>query len=502
MHIYLRGNGLQRLRLASGLVLFAFAATHFLNHALGLVGLEAMHQAQQWRTSVTRSTPGTVILLLALLTHIALGLHKLARRETWRMPRWEAVQIGLGLAIPFFLLPHIVNTRFAHVFFNVQDSYLYELVRLWPDSALVQTTLMLLVWGHGCLGLHYWLRLSDGYVRFAPILLAAAIAVPVLAFTGFAVAGRVTGDIMSDPQALSELKLRSNWPSAEDSAVLAWLRTGARLVFLALLAIVCAMFVLRRMAHLVRKTARISYLDGHTIELPFGKTLLEGSRSAGIPHASVCGGRGRCSTCRVRIVEGLGSLPAAAGAEAITLRSIEAPLNIRLACQIRPSTPLTVAIVSHPATPGPPQGDFLEMKEIVAAHVRAGLDDRLVEFASSDPVAVAEWVEQKIAAAVPVRNLEPQGYVLQGARLDYLLDQPTAALAYVRQKHPISLFVLPSTGDQSVAMRGQRNGYHVLAWTSGGFDHLAVSDLPARELDRLEAALLQAEQTPVGEIVL
>lgn len=53
MHVYLRGNSLQRLRLASGLVLFAFAATHFLNHSLGLVSFELMHRAQELRTMVT-----------------------------------------------------------------------------------------------------------------------------------------------------------------------------------------------------------------------------------------------------------------------------------------------------------------------------------------------------------------------------------------------------------------------------------------------------------------
>ena len=130
MHVYLRGSLQQKLRLVSGFVLFAFATAHFLNHALGLVSLEAMHEVQQMRTALTRSTAGTVILASALVIHIALALYKIARRDTWRMPRWEAVQIILGLAIPFFLFPHIINTRIAHQFFNVQDSYLYELIRL------------------------------------------------------------------------------------------------------------------------------------------------------------------------------------------------------------------------------------------------------------------------------------------------------------------------------------------------------------------------------------
>src|SRR3954447_2705633 len=39
----------QTWRLASGLVLFAFVLTHFLNHALGHVSLEAMQQGQAIR---------------------------------------------------------------------------------------------------------------------------------------------------------------------------------------------------------------------------------------------------------------------------------------------------------------------------------------------------------------------------------------------------------------------------------------------------------------------
>ncbi|HEX6609640.1 MAG TPA: adenylate/guanylate cyclase domain-containing protein, partial [Hyphomicrobiaceae bacterium] len=140
MNALLRGDVLQRIRIGSGLILFAFAATHFLNHALGLIHLETMHEFQQWRWMVTRSTVGTFILLAALVAHISLALYKLANRTTLRLPPWELAQIALGLAIPFFLFPHIVNTRIAHVFFGVQDNYLYELARLWPASAIIQTT--------------------------------------------------------------------------------------------------------------------------------------------------------------------------------------------------------------------------------------------------------------------------------------------------------------------------------------------------------------------------
>lgn len=62
MHVLARGDVLQRLRLISGLILFAFAATHFFNHALGLVSLDAMQAMQDARKVVTRSRPGSIIL--------------------------------------------------------------------------------------------------------------------------------------------------------------------------------------------------------------------------------------------------------------------------------------------------------------------------------------------------------------------------------------------------------------------------------------------------------
>ena len=51
-----------QLRIASGLVLFAFAVTHFINHSFGLVSLDLMEWGQDIRKAVTRSPPGTALL--------------------------------------------------------------------------------------------------------------------------------------------------------------------------------------------------------------------------------------------------------------------------------------------------------------------------------------------------------------------------------------------------------------------------------------------------------
>src|SRR5205809_347864 len=64
--------------------------------------------------------------------------------------------------------------------------------------------------------------------------------------------------------------------------------------------------------------------------------VLEAGRLAGIPHAHVCGGRGRCSTCRVRVRGEIGSLDPPSEEEQRVLRRIGATSNVRLACQLRP----------------------------------------------------------------------------------------------------------------------------------------------------------------------
>jgi ferredoxin len=501
MHVYLRGDSLQKVRLASGLVLFAFAGTHFLNHAVGLIGLEAMHTVQAWRTIVTRSLPGSLVLGAALVAHISLGLYKLIRRKTWRMPLWEAAQILLALAIPFLLFPHIVNTRVASSMFGVRDTYLYELARLWPDRNILQSLLLLLVWAHGCVGLHYWLRLSDAYWRYAWALLALAVAVPVLAIAGFAVSGMRTAEIMSDPDMLANLKRSSNWPNAEDSTVMAAMRDWAQYGFAIVLASIGAFWAWQRRPRLVTiLPAQVSYVDGPTVPVPKGMTLLEVSRANGVPHASLCGGRSRCTTCRVRVEKGLEKLGAPGRAEAAALRSIEAAPNVRLACQIRPKTPLTVTVLLRPDTAIPSVLDFVEVKEVAGAHVRAVAGTGMIDKPASAAADLGSWFNSKVPYKVQVEDLGAHGFTLMGGRLDYLLDKPVATLVYGSEDHPISLFVFPAKAGDAMAVRGTKHGYNVVGWSDGAFAYFAASDISRSELDKLEDVISRERVADAAEV--
>ncbi|MEX0583090.1 MAG: adenylate/guanylate cyclase domain-containing protein, partial [Sneathiella sp.] len=153
-----------RMRLASGIVLMLFLTGHLVNHALGLISLTAMEAGRDIFLGVWRSAPGTVLLLGAITLHIILVFHKLLRHRAYRrLAGRDILQITLGLAIPPFIVLHVIGTRIAHEVYGIEDSYTYVLFSLWvatPIQALLQSLALVIAWPHGCLGLHFWLRLK------------------------------------------------------------------------------------------------------------------------------------------------------------------------------------------------------------------------------------------------------------------------------------------------------------------------------------------------------
>lgn len=333
------------LRLGGGLVLFTYLLTHFTNHALGLVSLETMATGREWFLALWRNPLGTTALYGALLTHWLLGLWLIYRRRTLRMPAWEATQIVLGLAVPPLLTSHVVGTRLAYTMFGTDDSYTRLLLSFWvvnPWAGFRQSILLLVAWTHGCIGLHFWLRLKPWYRRSFPVVLTGFVLVPVLGWLGFAEAGRAVAALAREPGFTQGIMAESRLPPPPGRAQLQQIeamlfRSTWILLVATLLARGARGYVASR-----RKTIRLRYPEGKNAVVPLGWTVLEASRAAGIPHASVCGGRGRCSTCRIRVAGDPGLLPPASPQELRVLQRVGAPPNVRLACQLRPDRDLEV----------------------------------------------------------------------------------------------------------------------------------------------------------------
>jgi adenylate cyclase len=341
---------LLQLRLWAGLILGAYVTMHLSNHALGLISVDAQEKARPWVMWFWHSPPGQILLYGSLTLHASLGLYSLVRRRHFRIPAWELTQMLLGLSIPYFLFVHIVNTRGTRILTHIDINYVYEIANLWVDPAtrLKQTALVVLVWTHFAIGLHFWLRFRAWYRRAFPLMLMFYVLIPVGALLGFAETGMKLSDKASEQPAWYASMKKHGIPADPHRAVIrADLKDWIGDAWLGLVALAFCFGQLRNWWERDDIFA-VTYPQGESVCAPIGMTILEVSRMAHRPHMSVCGGRARCTTCRVRVVQTAGRLPVPNLAEQRILTRIGAPPGMRLACQTRPHVDLRIQPLLNP----------------------------------------------------------------------------------------------------------------------------------------------------------
>lgn len=338
------------LRMVTGLVIGLYVTMHLSNHALGLISVHAQEAVRPWVMALWHSPPGQLLLYGSLSTHAVIALLILFRRRHYYMPAWEAIQILLGLAIPYLLLVHIINTRGTRILTGIDIDYTYEIANLWVDpwTRFRQIALVLLVWGHFAVGLHFWWRLYGWYRRAFPAILLVFVLIPTAALLGFAEVGMtMTARAQSDPGWMRAMKARGVPADPQRAKLRATLKEWVGPSWIVVVGLVFSIAQIRnwRQRH---ARFKVTYPEAVVIEAPKGMSVLEVSRMARRAHMSVCGGRARCTTCRVQIAKATGELPEANELEAAALRRIGAPGNVRLACQLRPQVDLTVQPLLHP----------------------------------------------------------------------------------------------------------------------------------------------------------
>lgn len=338
-----------RTKLATGLILFTFLSTHLINHMLGIISLGAMDAGSVAFKFVWRSWPGTVLLYAAAILHPLLALYNWLRRGHYRGIPWQGwMQIVLGVAVPPLVVDHIIGTRLLHEAFKIHDSYAYVLIVQFVQEPLIglrQNILILIAWGHGCIGVYYWLKLKPVFEKLSPLLYALALVLPMLATMGYLSGGRAVLLAMQEPDWLEQFRNGLNWPGQIANDM------GNRWVDVAyetMIALLAAALLGRGLMALLQRrrgSIMITYPDGRRFRgLAGSLSVLEASRAIGYPHAAVCGGQGRCSTCRVRVSgAGAETLPPPDASEQKVLERIQAAPGVRLACQIRPDGDIAVS---------------------------------------------------------------------------------------------------------------------------------------------------------------
>src|ERR1700737_404165 len=176
----------------------------------------------------------------------------------------------------------------------------------------------------------------------APLLLAAAVLIPTLAMLGLYQGGRrVVHDSATAQWKADNLSRRQVGTAAEQDiidSIVDYFLIG----YVGLIGFVLIARGVRTLNERRGGMINLSYGNGRTVRVPKGLSVLEASLRNNVPHASVCGGRARCSTCRIRIIGDCSGLPEPSQREAFVLGRVGTiDPSIRLACQLRPATALS-----------------------------------------------------------------------------------------------------------------------------------------------------------------
>jgi adenylate cyclase len=358
MTTWLRGIGVRQVRLACGLVMFTYIFSHFFNHALGNISYAAMetwltYHIWFWRIPVVNFT-----LYAAATTHAGLGMWALYKRRHFRYTVAELTQLTLGLSIPLLIILHFAAARVAGPLFGRgPPNYASVLLGYWVARRFmipVQFILLTVAWTHGCIGLYFWLRLKPFFKWAAPFLLAVAVLLPPLAMLGANNGAREVIQLAKDPQWRAQHidPIPPPQRAVLDDIALFYFP----IAYISLIGLVFAARGVRALRERRRGMITVTYPD-RQVRVPKGLSVLEASLRFNVPHACVCGGRARCSTCRIRIVSDRGALPRPSRREAFVLARVGAGADpaIRLACQLCPQA--NVAVI--PVLPAHIGADFV-----------------------------------------------------------------------------------------------------------------------------------------------
>ncbi|MCP3371576.1 adenylate/guanylate cyclase domain-containing protein [Bradyrhizobium cajani] len=349
-----RATSARQVRLVCGIILFAYVVSHFLNHALGNISVDAMEAGVYYHVLFWQFLPVTIVFYAAALIHAGLGVFALYQRREFRWKTVEPLQLVLGLSIPLLVMAHVIGIRLGLTLYGHEKLYpqeLYLFFVLAPARLWQMTILLVVAWVHGCIGIYFWLRMKTFFARAAPYLLAAAVLIPTLAMLGIYQGGRSVAADSDDADWRKTNYTRQQVGTVAENKVLDRISGGLVMGYFGLLGVVLLARGVRALRERRGGTIALSYGNGKTVRVPKGLSVLEASLRHNVPHASVCGGRARCSTCRIRIIGDHAVLPEPSQREAFVLTRVgTADPSIRLACQLRPTSDLSFFQLFTPQT--------------------------------------------------------------------------------------------------------------------------------------------------------
>ena len=361
---------IRKIRIFSGVILFAYVLMHLSNHSLNIFSIDLADNIRERYFAVIWQHPiGLVLLYLSLFAHLILGFSSVLTRKSFKMSVKDWVQIIFPILALLFLAQHIAASFIITKIFGGSETYslLFAAIGSGEKSVMIMdavfySLMIVFIWTHGVIGLDAYLKQQavhhgkySFYMNYPSFFKFVYWIIPIGAVLGW-----LSG--LRDMSFIAQIKSLELGVPAQNyfgSIIMKHIPVEAFPVVLAVEPIVMKYYplfilfvVLVCIFNIVR--ARffgrivVNYPGGESVSIPKGTTVLEASRMGGIPHQSVCGGRGRCTTCRIKVTGYEAMLPAPSGHEIKAIERVGLDDKVRLACQLKPTSNISVQPLLNP----------------------------------------------------------------------------------------------------------------------------------------------------------
>ena len=361
---------IRKIRIFSGAILFAYVIMHLLNHSVNIFSIDLADAIRSsYFNPIWQNPVGLVLLYGSLTAHLILGFASILTRKSFKMKAKDWIQIVFPVLALLFLLQHIAVSFIITKIYGGEETYSLFFAAMNTETpsdlivgAILFSLMTIFIWVHGVIGLDSYLKQQavhhnkfGFYLRFPSLFRFIYWVVPIGAVLGWLSGLRN----MSFIAQIQSFEMDMPIPNYLGSIIFKFIPQEAFPVIMQVeplvmkyyplvvlfVILVCIFNVVR-----ARFFGRIivSYPGGETVSIPKGTSVLEASRKGKIPHQSVCGGRGRCTTCRVKVTSNEGTLTAPSAHEIKAIERVGLDDNVRLACQLRPTSNISVQPLLNP----------------------------------------------------------------------------------------------------------------------------------------------------------
>ncbi len=360
------GSVVTKLRIITGLILFLYVFMHLLNHSFNLISIEAAEIVRQEYFSVIWQNPiGIIMLYFSLIVHMLLGFYAIMIKKSFKLELKDWTQIIFPVLALIMLLQHVAVSFIITKIFPGEETYplVFAAIHATPDEFLLNTLLFtfmtIFIWFHGVIGIDSYIKHKATqnkrflfYLQFSTSFKIFYWVLPIISVLGFLVG-------LKEMSFIAYIKSIENIENFLFSVLKEYIPQDAfpfvfqvKPIVMNYYPIFILIIIVIILFNIIKAkffgTIEVKYPGGKSVFVSKGTSILEASKIGNIPHQAICGGRGRCTTCRIKISSFKDNLTEPNTNEIRAIQRVGLDEGIRLACQLKPNNDITVIPLLNP----------------------------------------------------------------------------------------------------------------------------------------------------------